>query len=87
MWEIPPVTTIVKADKNRIPVRGVHDGAPYLVREEGNGWWIEPAPGSMPRVREVCNARKNLSEHLDALAAEGFEFSPAAKEKVPPCRF
>jgi hypothetical protein len=28
-----------------------------------------------------------LTEHLDALAAEGFTFEPAKKENVTPCRF
>ncbi|MFN3410311.1 MAG: hypothetical protein ACK45B_15060 [Limisphaerales bacterium] len=81
------MTTIVKADQNRIPIKGVRDGMRYLVREEASGWWVEPVTEPSPAAREIRHARKTLCEHLDALAAEGFEFSPSPKEEVPPCRF
>jgi hypothetical protein len=81
------VTNIVIADKNRLTVRGVLDGARYLVKQEGNGWWIEPVPESRRRPREVKNAKKDLAVHLDALAAHGFTFEPTQKESVPACRF
>ena len=87
MWDFSAVTTIVKADKNRITVRGVTDGARYLVREEAKGWWVEPAPHRQSRARKVTCASKDLSAHLDALADEGFTFEPLSKENVPPCRF
>ncbi len=35
------MTTICTADKNRLTVRGVRNGARYLVKKESNGWWIE----------------------------------------------
>jgi hypothetical protein len=81
------MTRIVIADKNRLTVRGVLDGARYLVRAELNGWWIEPAPESRRRQREVKEARQDLSAHLDSLARHGFSFEPSKKEGVPPCRF
>lgn len=81
------MTTISIADKNRLTVRGITDGARYLVKKEASGWWIEPAPEARRRVREITQARRDLSEHFEALAAEGFEFKPSKKEKVPPCRF
>lgn len=81
------MTSIVIADKNRLTVRGVLDGARYLVRAEANGWWIEPVPEIRRRTREVNDAKKDLAEHLDALANHGFEFEPSATENVPPCRF
>ena len=87
VWEISHVTTICTADKNRLTVRGVRNGARYLVKKESNGWWIEPAPQAHRRVREVKAAAHDLSDHLAALAKEGFAFEPLPKGKVPPCRF
>ncbi|MEI6395547.1 MAG: hypothetical protein WCT12_31130 [Verrucomicrobiota bacterium] len=81
------MTTISIADKNRLTVRGVMDGARYLVKQEGNGWWIEPAPEARRRTREVKDAKKDLADHLDALVAHGFTFESAQTESVPPCRF
>ena len=81
------MTTIATADKNRLTVRGVMDGARYLIKKEANGWWIEPAPAATRRVRQVKAAKKDLTAHLDALAASGFTFAPTSKESVPPCRF
>jgi len=86
LWEVSRVITIVKADKQRITVRGITDGARYLVREEANGWWIQPAPTERVRIRKSPEG-KSLSTMLDALAAEGFTFEPNPKENVPPCRF
>ena len=87
MREISHVTMICMADKNRLPVRGVQNGKRDLVKKEGGGWWIEPAPQARRRVRQVAQATRDLTEHLDALAAEGFTFEPVKKENVPPCRF
>ena len=81
------MTTISIADKNRLTVRGVMGGARYLVKQERNGWGIEPAPEARRRIREVKDAKKDLAGHLDALAAHGFMFEPANTESVPPCRF
>jgi hypothetical protein len=79
---------IAKADKSRLTIRGVQDGREYLVKREGAGWWVEPAPEkTMSRKREVLSATRNLSEHLNALADEGFSFEPVAQQDVPPCRF
>jgi hypothetical protein len=87
VWEISHVTMICIADKNRLTVRGVQNGQRYLVKKEGDGWWIEPAPQARRRVRQVAQATRDLTEHLNALAAEGFTFEPVKKENVPPCRF
>jgi hypothetical protein len=82
------MTMIAKADKSRLTIRGVQDGREYLVKQEGTGWWVEPAPeNSSSRKRELSRATRDLSEHLNALADEGFSFEPAPKENVPPCRF
>jgi hypothetical protein len=87
MWKISHMTTICIADKNRLTVRGVENGRRYLVKKEGDGWWIEPAPKARRRTRQLTLATRDLSDHLDALASEGFSFEPAKKENVPPCRF
>jgi hypothetical protein len=87
VWEVSHVTTISIADKNRLTVRGVMDGVRCLVKQEGNGWWIEPAPEARRRLREVKDAKQDLAGHLDALAAYGFTLQPAQTESVPPCRF
>ena len=87
MWEISHVTTICMADKNRLTVRGIENGKRYLVKKEGAGWWIEPAPEARHRVRHITKATRDLADHLDALATEGFSFEPEKKENVPPCRF
>jgi len=86
-WEISQVTTICTADKNRLTVRGVRNGARYLIKRESNGWWIEPAPQPRRRSREVKAATRDLSDHLAALADEGFAFEPLPQKKVPSCRF
>jgi hypothetical protein len=81
------VTTIAIADKNRLTVRGLLDGARYLIRAERKGWWIEPAPEIRRRPREVKRAKKDLAAHLDSLAENGFSFEPSKQKNVPPCRF
>ncbi len=82
------MTTIAKADKNRITVRGVRDGCTYLVKKEPGGWWIEAVSEAKPkRQREIHTATRDLVEHLDALAAEGFSFGPKLNPEIPPCRF
>ena len=78
------MTMICIADKNRLTVRGVRHGQRYLVKKEGGGWWIEAAPKAPRRVRQVAQAKRDLTDHLDALAAEGFAFEPLKKRKVPP---
>jgi hypothetical protein len=36
------MTTISKADKSRLTIRGLVDGQQYLVREQPSGWFITP---------------------------------------------
>ena len=42
MWEISRMTTVAKADKSRLTIRGLVDGEHYLVREQPGGWFISP---------------------------------------------
>ena len=36
------MTTIAKADKSRLTIRGLVDGQQYVVREQPGGWFITP---------------------------------------------
>jgi hypothetical protein len=81
------MTTICIADKNRLTVRGIENGRPYFVKKENGGWWIEPAPQARRRGRQAPRSMRDLTDHLDALASQGFSFEPEKKESVPPCRF
>jgi len=36
------MTTIAKADKSRLTIRGLIDGHQYIVREQPGGWFITP---------------------------------------------
>jgi hypothetical protein len=42
LWEFSRVTTIAKADKSRLTIRGLVDGQHYIVREQPGGWFISP---------------------------------------------
>jgi hypothetical protein len=35
-------TTVAKADKNRLTIRGLVDGQHYIVREQPGGWLVTP---------------------------------------------
>jgi hypothetical protein len=36
------MTTVAKADKSRLTIRGLVDGQHYIVREQPGGWMITP---------------------------------------------
>jgi len=36
------MTTVAKADKSRLTIRGLVDGQQYLVSEQPGGWFISP---------------------------------------------
>jgi hypothetical protein len=36
------MTTVAKADKSRLTIRGLIDGHHYIVREQSGGWFITP---------------------------------------------
>lgn len=40
--EISHVTTVAKANKSRLTIRGLVDGQQYIVREQPGGWFITP---------------------------------------------
>ena len=38
----PSMTTVAKASKSRLTIRGLVDGHHYIVREQPGGWFITP---------------------------------------------
>jgi hypothetical protein len=42
MWEFSRMTTVAKADKSRLTIRGLIDGRHYIVQEQPGGWFITP---------------------------------------------
>jgi hypothetical protein len=36
------MTTVAKADKSRLTIRGLVDGQHYIVREQPGGWFVTP---------------------------------------------
>jgi hypothetical protein len=42
LWEVSHMTTVAKADKSRLTIRGLVDGEQYIVREQPGGWFITP---------------------------------------------
>lgn len=82
------MSTISKADRSRLTIPGIQDGRNYLVQEQAGGWWIQPEPEIKPR-REWRGPKRDLAEHLQALADAGLtiERGENSKVKVPPCRF
>ena len=36
------MTTVAKADKSRLTIRGLVDGRQYLVRKQPGGWFVSP---------------------------------------------
>ena len=45
------MTTVAKADKSRLTIRGLVDGHQYIVREQPGGWFITPE--KMHRVKRT----------------------------------
>lgn len=84
--------TLVKADdKGRIPIRGTEEGRQYLVTKANGGWWVTPARAVRPpkKRREWASPKKDLAEHLQGMADQGFTFEPSktSRTKVGRCRF
>jgi hypothetical protein len=73
---------ICTANQDGLMVHGIQNGKRYLVKKKSHGWWIEPVSPMRHRVRQVTHAKLDLSDHLDALATEGFSFAPEKKENV-----
>jgi hypothetical protein len=81
------MTMISKAHRCQLTLPGLEDGRSYLVKRDDKGWWVEPIAPLRPKRRRWSGSQKDLTEHLDALAGEGFSFEPSQDQAVPPCRF
>lgn len=88
-WKISRMITSVKADRGRLSIRGVKDGQRYLVQEVPEGWFVMPEPTARTpkRRREWEGPKRDLTEHLDALASEGLIVERSMDEEAPRCRF
>lgn len=83
------MTMVVKAEADRLALPGLQNGQSYLVSQAGGGWWVVPEAEAPPpdRRREWAGPKRDLIEHLDAMAAEGFTLEPQLGTEVGPCRF
>lgn len=82
--------TLVKADmKGRVLIRGTRNGQQYLVIQQGDGWFVTPAPDVRPprRERKWQAPAKDLSDHLRELADAGLGRLKPNSSEVGPCRF
>jgi hypothetical protein len=68
------MTTVAKADKSRLTIRGLVDGQHYIVREQPGGWFIMPE--KVHRVKKTGMSAADFAEiyrqrqPLDAKTAE-----------------
>lgn len=59
MWEISRMTTVAKADKSRLTIRGLVDGQQYIVRQQPDGWLI--TPGKPRRIKRTGMSAGNFA--------------------------
>ena len=70
------MTTIAKADKSRLTIRGLVDGDHYLIREQPGGWFVFPEKKhrvktkgmSAEKFAELYRQRAPLGEAADEVA-------------------
>ena len=80
------MTTVAKADKSRLTIRGLVDGEQYIVREQPGGWFITPEKRhrvkktgmSAERFAQIYRARAPL----DAATAAEISANLAATDKA-----
>jgi hypothetical protein len=80
------MTTVAKADKSRLTIRGLVDGQHYLVREQPGGWLITPEKTHRPkRTGMSADAFARLYRSrtpLDAATAKEIAANLAAVDKA-----
>jgi hypothetical protein len=80
------MTTVAKADKSRLTIRGLIDGEQYLVREQPGGWFITPEKKHRIKKRGMSAdafARLYRSRApLDAGTAKAIAVNLAALDKA-----
>jgi len=80
------MTTVAKADKSRLTIRGLVDGAHYIVREQPGGWFI--APEKSHRVKKTGMSAEAFARlyrsrtPLDATTAAEISANLAATDKA-----
>ena len=81
------MTTVAKADKSRLTIRGVQDGHRYLVTEQPGGWFVSPERQVRPKRRglsgselaRLWNDRKPLGPDLGGEIADNIQAVRKAK--------
>ena len=70
------MTTVSKADKNRITIRGLVDGNLYLVREQPGGWFVFPEKKHRVKKSGMSAAQfSELHRHRAALGEAAGEIA------------
>ena len=80
------MTTVAKADKSRLTIRGLVDGQQYIVREQPGGWFITPEkPHRIKRTGMSAETFARLYRSrtpLDADTAKAIAANLAATDKA-----
>lgn len=80
------MTTVAKADKSRLTIRGLIDGHHYIVREQPGGWFITPEKRHrVKRIGMSANAFARLyraRKPLDAATAREIAANLAALDRA-----
>ncbi len=80
------MTTVAKADKSRLTIRGLVDGQQYLVQERPGGWFITPEKKHL--VKKTGMSAEAFAElyhsrtPLDAATAREISANLAAIDKT-----
>jgi hypothetical protein len=80
------MTTVAKADKSRLTIRGLVDGQHYIVREQPGGWFITPE--KTHRVKRTGTSAEAFARlyraraPLDADTAKEISANLAATDKA-----
>jgi len=80
------MTTVAKADKSRLTIRGLVDGEQYLVQEQPGGWFITPE--KTHRVKKIGMSAETFAKlyrsrtPLDADTAKQISANLAAMDKA-----
>jgi hypothetical protein len=80
------MTTVTKADKSRLTIRGLVDGQHYIVREQPGGWFV--MPDKPHRIKKTGMSAKSFAKlyrsrmPLDADTAKEIAANLAATDKA-----
>ena len=80
------MTTVAKADKSRLTIRGLVDGEQYIVREQPGGWFVTPE--KKHRIRKAGMSAATFAKlfrsrtPLDAATAREIAANLAATDRA-----